>query len=56
VTDLDKLTAAGQSAADAADALAVSGAKSETILRAIQSAAGLGVINDLSTIGTTTHD
>lgn len=38
-TALDKLTTAGQSASDAADQLAVSGAKSETVLRAIQAAA-----------------
>jgi hypothetical protein len=38
-TTLDKLTAAGQKASDAADQLAVSGAKSETVLRAIQAAA-----------------
>jgi hypothetical protein len=36
---LDKLTVAGQAASDAADALAVSGAKSETVMRAIQAAA-----------------
>jgi hypothetical protein len=36
---LDKLTAAGQSAADASDALTAASGKSETVIRAIQAAA-----------------